>query len=100
MSGLAQQLIAENKRTRDHFLNLGSCGITEVPAEVGELVWLQSLSLAGEKVRDLAPLARLRALQTLNICNTQVSDLFALISLIARGCPVRWSSKWLNPGIY
>ena len=37
MSGLALQLIAENKRSRATFLDLGNCGLTEVPAEVGEL---------------------------------------------------------------
>src|SRR5436190_23868952 len=48
MSDLALQLIAENKRSRATFLDLGNCGLTEVPAEVGELVWLESLSLASE----------------------------------------------------
>src|SRR5262245_6019345 len=48
MSSLALQLIAENKRSRATFLDLGNCGLTEVPAEVGELVWLESLSLASE----------------------------------------------------
>ena len=48
MSDLALQLIAENKHSRATFLDLGNCGLTEVPAEVGELVWLESLSLASE----------------------------------------------------
>ncbi len=92
MSELALQLIAENKRTRDTFLDLGNCGLTEIPAEVGELLWLESLSLAsawsewngrteeeqhkkskvsGDKndrlTDDLAPLAGLSALQTLYV---------------------------------
>src|SRR5262245_5523676 len=87
MSDLAQQLIAENKRTRDPFLDLGNCGLSEVPAEVGELNWLESLSLAdewhewgengiGEKksrktggknkhLLDLGPLIRLTRLQSI-----------------------------------
>ena len=44
----ALQLIAENKRTKANFLDLGNCGLTEVPAEVGELVWLESLSFASD----------------------------------------------------
>ena len=48
MSDLARQLIAENKRSRATVLDLGNCGLTEVPAEIGELVWLESLSLASE----------------------------------------------------
>jgi internalin A len=48
MSELALQLIAENKESRDTFLDLGNCGLTEVPAEVRELVWLESLSFASK----------------------------------------------------
>src|SRR5664280_2448760 len=99
------QLIAENKRTRATFLDLGNCGLTEVPAEVGELVWLESLSFASsweewdgrawqrnesrnpgdsnERLTDLAPLAGLSALQSLNVSNTQVSDLAPLAGLSA-----------------
>jgi internalin A len=48
VSGLALKLIAENKQSKATFLDLGNCGLTELPAEVGELDWLESLSLAGE----------------------------------------------------
>ncbi len=85
MSELALQLIAKNKRTRDTFLDLGKCGLTKVPSEVGELVWLKSLSLSDRCLKwdgreweekesqnaggsndlliDLGPLAGLAALQ-------------------------------------
>ena len=46
MSELALTLIAENKTTRSSFLDLGNCGLTEVPEEIGELVWLEELSFA------------------------------------------------------
>ena len=46
MSELALQLIAENKKTRSTFLDLGNCGLTEVPEEIGELVWLEGLSFS------------------------------------------------------
>ena len=36
MSALALQLIAENRRSRATFLDLGNCGFTKVPAEVGK----------------------------------------------------------------
>ena len=38
--GDAPQLIAENKRTKAKSLDLGNCDLSEVPAEVGDLVWL------------------------------------------------------------
>ena len=53
MSELALKLIAENKakhaRGEDaRVLDLGNCGLTEVPEEVGELVWLEELLLNNE----------------------------------------------------
>ncbi|MCC6459273.1 MAG: hypothetical protein IT260_02305, partial [Saprospiraceae bacterium] len=48
MSELAQQLIAENKKTRATTLDLGNCGLTEVPEEVGDCVWLETLILSSE----------------------------------------------------
>ena len=44
MSELALTLIAENKKTRATFLDLGNCGLTEIPDEIGDLVWLEKLS--------------------------------------------------------
>jgi len=46
MSELALRLIEENKKTRATFLDLGNCGLTEVPVEIGELVWLEGLSFS------------------------------------------------------
>ncbi|MEE7625001.1 COR domain-containing protein [Methylobacter sp. Wu8] len=48
MSELALRLIAENKKTRDIFLDLGNCGLSKVPDEIGDLVWLEGLSFAEE----------------------------------------------------
>jgi internalin A len=45
MSSLAQQLIAENKATKNPFLDLGNCGLTELPDELFDCVWLENLSL-------------------------------------------------------
>ena len=47
MSELALELIEKNKQTRSPVLDLGNCGLTEVPEEIGELVWLEALSFAG-----------------------------------------------------
>ena len=46
MKELALQLIEENKKTRAPFLDLGNCGLTKVPEEIGELVWLEELSFS------------------------------------------------------
>jgi hypothetical protein len=101
----ALQLIAENKRTKAKFLDLGNCGLTKVPAEVGALVWLRSLSLADQwhersgcelkqkrsqnhgssnkSLTDLAPVVSLSGLQALYLSNTQVSHLAPLSGLSA-----------------
>ena len=51
MSELALKLIAENKKTKDTFLDLGICGLTNLPDELFELTWLEELNL-GEFYRE------------------------------------------------
>ncbi len=43
---LAQELIAENKRTHSTFLDLGNCGLTELPEELFDCVWIENLNLS------------------------------------------------------
>ncbi len=50
MSELAKKLIAENKRTKDTFLDLGNCGLTSLPAELLELTHLESLTLGAQNI--------------------------------------------------
>ncbi len=46
MSELALQLIEENKRTKETFLDLGNCGLeNELPEELFGCVWLEELNL-------------------------------------------------------
>lgn len=105
MSELARQLIEENKRTKAKFLDLGKCGLTEPPAAVGELVWLESLSLSDRWIKeggrewqhkysrntgqanaglvDIGPLRRLTRLRSLFLADTAVADLAPLAGLSA-----------------
>lgn len=48
MSELALKLIREAKEKRLTRLDLGNCGLTELPDELFELVWLEELILASE----------------------------------------------------
>ena len=48
MSELALKLINENKISKEVTLDLGRCGLVQLPPETGELVWLESLSLSDE----------------------------------------------------
>jgi Leucine-rich repeat (LRR) protein/GTPase SAR1 family protein len=46
MSELALKLIAENKKNKAKTLDLGNCGLTELPDELFELTWLEELVLS------------------------------------------------------
>jgi len=46
MSELALRLIEENIKNHATFLDLGNCGLTEVPKEIAQLVWLEQLSFS------------------------------------------------------
>jgi internalin A len=104
MSERALKLIAKNKKTRARHLYLGKCGLRIVPPEIGELVWLESLSLADEfsdwngenwqfqlmneskfsnEVTDITALASLTSLKTLILYNARISDLAALSGMTA-----------------
>lgn len=55
----ALELIAENKRTRSPFLDLGNLGLTEVPEEVFECVWLEFLSFGTYSIDNLGTYRKL-----------------------------------------
>jgi internalin A len=82
MSERALQRIREAKEQRLTELNLSQCDLTEIPKEVSELTWLETLNLWGNKeLSDLTPLTNLTQLQQLNVFDTQVSDLTPLTNL-------------------
>ena len=45
MSQLADQLIEKEKQEKTGRLDLGCCGLTELPDALFELVWLEELNL-------------------------------------------------------
>lgn len=51
MSELALRLIAENPKTRNLHLDLGNCGLSELPEELFECTWLESLILGDRGFR-------------------------------------------------
>jgi Leucine-rich repeat (LRR) protein len=80
-------------------LNVSRTQVSDL-APLAGLSALQDLNVSGTQISDLAPLAGL-SLRTLYVSRTQVSDLSPLAALIARGCPVQWSSEsWIGHGIY
>lgn len=43
MSDLAQRIIAQNKQTRDKTIDLGNCGLSALPEEALDCVWVERL---------------------------------------------------------
>lgn len=102
MSDLAKKLIADNKRTRATFLDLGNCGLTETPNEIQELKWLEGLSVAdswseendethekttgnrgprNDQLQEIGPLVALRRLKSFYAKGTLISDVSPLAVL-------------------
>jgi hypothetical protein len=103
MSDLAAKLILENRATQAPFLDLANCGLSRLPLELGELVWLETLALAdgwletagqyqrvrkspnqqapNQQLKNLAALAPLKRLHTLYLNDTGVTDLTGLAAL-------------------
>ena len=50
MSNLALELIAKEKIEKTGILDLGKCGLTELPEELFELVWLEELNITNTRV--------------------------------------------------
>lgn len=88
MSELALKLIAENKakhaRGEDaRVLDLGNCGLTEVPEEIKECTWIESLFIHKNKhLNTLTKVSKLINLKKLDFSDTQVSDLTPLSNLV------------------
>jgi len=48
MSQLALELIAKEKKEKTGKLDLGNCGLTELPKELFDCVWLEELIISNE----------------------------------------------------
>jgi hypothetical protein len=116
MSELALKLIAENKRSKATFLDLGNCGLRALPDELAELVWLETLNLGNvwyhwgptgykryyaqnnaaqnRAILDISLLAKLPLLEVVALNSTGITNLTPLAglrklrNLNARFCPL------------
>jgi internalin A len=98
MSEFALERIKEAKEKRLTQLNLGNCGLTELPDELFELVWLEELIVCNNNVsnnfkeikilqhltyldirwsdiKDLSPLKNLKKLKTILLYKCPIEDL-------------------------
>ena len=80
MNEIVSERIAICKAERMPYLDLGHLELSEIPTEVGSLVWLERLSLSGNHISDLSSLASLTKIHKLSLSNNKISDLSALES--------------------
>ena len=81
---IARARIAEEAERRTGSLDLSGLGLSSLPVELAALMHLESSDLSRcIEISDLAPLAGLTALQSLDCSNTQVTDLGPLAGLTA-----------------
>jgi GTPase SAR1 family protein len=81
MSNLALERIAKEKIEKTGKLNLGKCGLTELPEELFELVWLKELMLYPNQITDISFLSGLTQLQSLDLSANQITDISFLSGL-------------------
>ncbi len=127
MSNLAQYLITCNKEERSTILDLGNCGLSEIPDDIAELTWLEVLSFSKTLLvksfnieweywrwsetptRNTGPenritrlptfLSHLHNLQVLNLSGTQITDLSPIRALFNK-LPVKSMRTDGGEGIY
>ncbi len=70
----AIERIAENKQTQDKFLDLGNCGLTELPEELFDCVWLENLNLKENKITKLNGIEKLENLEVLDFSYNEIKE--------------------------
>lgn len=75
MSELALQIIAENKKSKAKTLDLGNCGLTEIPAEALECEWIEELILGAEHLEPVVTKAKEQKVSQLKKENLKGSGL-------------------------
>ena len=87
----ALELIEKEKIEKTGKLNLSWNSETEVPFEILDLTWLQTLDLSDNKISDISFLEKLGNLQTLYLSSNQISDITPLKNLIIdKGLDISW----------
>jgi len=81
MNEEAQKRIAECKRTKAKWLVLNALKLTEIPAEINELIWLEVLSFQSNQISEIKGIEKLTALTELNLSSNQISEIKGLEKL-------------------
>jgi len=71
----AQRRVAACKRRKSKSLDLSSLKLTEIPAEINELVWLEELNLSSNQISKIKNLSQLTILKKLQLYHNKISKI-------------------------
>ncbi|CCH55038.1 Internalin-A [Fibrisoma limi BUZ 3] len=77
----ALKRIAACQKRHEPTLDLSGLKLVEIPPEISELVWLTTLSLRNNQIREIKGLASLNQLTELSLRNNRISEIKGLESL-------------------
>ena len=87
--------IRHAKRGNEKAIDLSGMGLTEIPADIGQLTSLEVINLSGNRLTNLRGIEDLQSLTSINAANnkiaqlhTEIMDLYTLESLNLIGNPI------------
>jgi len=87
--------IRHAKRGNERSIDLSGMGLTEIPADIGQLTALEVINLSGNRLTNLRGIEELQALREINVSNNKIAqlhqeiqDLYGLESLNMIGNPI------------
>lgn len=75
MTKKAIENITKEKEFKTCKLNLGWCGLSEIPAELLEMYWLEELYLGSNEINEIKNLEVLTNLKSLNLTNNKITEI-------------------------
>ena len=77
--------IAECKRTGSKILDLSFLGLTKIPIEISELIWLEELDIYNNKITKIEGLENLSNLSSVELHNNKITY-----------CKILSDRKWID----
>ena len=82
MNSTALQRIAENKKSKSRSLDLSELELTQIPTEIRDFHWLESLLLSSNQISKIEGLENLVNLNELSLYKNQISKIEGLETLV------------------
>ena len=67
--------IRHAKRGNERSIDLSGMGLTEIPADIGQLTALEVINLSGNRLTNLRGIEELQALREINVSNNKIAQL-------------------------